>query len=249
MMKNILIIISLFFLAQNIFAQCNENRHSTNWYDGWISCEQSTNPNTANENSHWLMYNFKQIYHLNQIHIWNLNDPNNLNAGVKEVILDYSLDGNNWINWGTFTVEKANGIGIYSGVEGPDLQGLAAQYVLITAKSTWGGQTCAGFGEIRFEVDEPVKVEEVVPHHEDGLIVNAGPNPFSYHTDIQVKSNSNEPIYYELTDVLGKVIVVRTMAIQSNFRLSLTQFDLSSGVYILTIFQGSKQSNIKLLRK
>ncbi len=237
----------LIFLGQSTaWAQCNEDRHSTNWYDGWISCEKDENPNSNLSPSHWIKYNFKTPYKLGKIHIWNLNDPDNLLTGVKTAIIDYSMDGDSWTSLGEFIFEPATGQGDYSGFEGPDFDGIEAQYVLITAKSSWGNNQCTGLSEVRFEVKTSTDI--IAPEVEKSLTLStrAFPNPFVYHTNIEVKTNSLAPIFYTMTDALGRIIIPETKSIHKNIRLNFTKMNLTNGIYFVKVRQGNMVGNVKL---
>lgn len=147
-----LFLLSSFGFTQ-LSGQCYPDRHNTNWFDGWISCETAPNPNDSYADSHWILYDFKDTYELGQLHVWNSNDPSHLDYGMQDVSIDYSLDGIDWINLGNFSFEMASGKSIYEGFKGPNFNGALARYVLITGLSNYGGE-CFGLSELRFEVQE-----------------------------------------------------------------------------------------------
>lgn len=153
MKKHIFIIIWTVFVFVKGDAQCYPDRHNTNWFDGWISCETAPNPNDAYGDSHWILYDFKESYELGQVHVWNTNDPSNLDYGMQEVSIDYSVDGMEWIHMGNFFFDIGTGKSIYEGFEGPDFEGAVARYVLLTGLSNYGG-ACYGLSELRFAVQE-----------------------------------------------------------------------------------------------
>ena len=140
-MKNIFCVFVFCFGTATVvvYGQCYPDRHNTNWFDGWVSCETYPNPNADRGLSHWIMYDFDKPYKFSQMHIWNTNDPDHLGAGLKDVSIDYSMDGRNWTQAGEFTFEQAMGISTYEGSIGPDLEGIQAQFILITALDNWGG--------------------------------------------------------------------------------------------------------------
>lgn len=144
----------------NLFAQCYSDRHNTTWFHGWESCEMSNNPNSARGVSHWIMYDLGYIYKLEKVHFWNVNDPDNLQDGVKKVIFDYSMDGSSWVEFGEQSFEMATGQSIYEGQEAFSFGGIKARYLLMTVVENWGGQ-CAGFGEIKIGV-APITATELV---------------------------------------------------------------------------------------
>ena len=129
-------------------AQVYPDRHTTNGFDGWISCDKSTNPNPAHGNSHWILYDFSQNYSLFDMTIWNMNHPDYIDDGLKNVIIEYSTNGSGWTLLDTVTFPKAPGSGFYEGFTGPDLGGVSARYLLLTAINNHGGG-CYGLSEIR----------------------------------------------------------------------------------------------------
>ncbi len=156
-------IIALFILFTvigntNTQAQCLLDQHSSNKDDAWTSCQTSPNPNAARGNSYWLMYDFGSPYFLADSHIWNANEPTALSKGMKDVAIDYSLDGVTWYQLGTYTFPQGTGLTNYAGFAGPDFAGLQAQYVLITALNTWG-DSCASLAEVKFNVSSKLRTE------------------------------------------------------------------------------------------
>ena len=133
---------------QMSWAQCDEDRHSTNIHESWLSCTQSNNPNSSRPNSHWIMYDLGQPTELYKSTIWNLNHPKYLNNGLQLVAFDYSTNGFNWTNFGNEVIPQAPGTSFYEGVDGPDFDGITARYVLLTGITNHGGD-CYGLSEIR----------------------------------------------------------------------------------------------------
>lgn len=159
-MKYIFSIIFLTVITSEISSQCYPDRHNTSWFDAWVSCEASQNPNTIRGKSHWILYDLGYVYKLENLHVWNINDPDNLDDGLKNVIIDYSLDGNTWMESGNAVFPKANGSSIYQGNDILDFNGIKTRYLLITAKDNYGGN-CYGFSELRIGVS-PITGTELV---------------------------------------------------------------------------------------
>ncbi|HHH54253.1 MAG TPA: T9SS type A sorting domain-containing protein [Bacteroidetes bacterium] len=143
-----------------ILSQCYPDRHNTTWFHGWESCEKSENPNSARGTSHWIMYDLGHIYKLENVHFWNINDPENLNNGIKNVMIDYSTDGNSWIEFGHQSFNQGTGKSIYEGEDAFSFDGINARYLLVTVLENWGG-SCVGFGEIKIGVS-PITATELV---------------------------------------------------------------------------------------
>lgn len=154
-MKNkalILFTFICFLYSAHLQAQCTTNAHSTNWTDAWLSCTKSQNPNSANTNSHWIRYDFGAMYTLSSTHIWNYNVSGQTDKGIKDVIIEYSTDGVNWIFLANTQFQQAPGTNNYTGFPNADFGGVTARYVLITALSDWGANGCVGFSEMRFDL-------------------------------------------------------------------------------------------------
>ncbi|MEM8524227.1 MAG: PA14 domain-containing protein [Bacteroidota bacterium] len=125
--------------------------HNDQEKDSWLSCEPKENPNPARGITHWIQYDFNEVVNLSETRIWNYNVENETGSGFSRVAIDYSLDGENWLELGEFNWYEAPGISNYEGFEGPNFGGVQAQYVLITALNSFDGSACMGFSQIQFE--------------------------------------------------------------------------------------------------
>ena len=168
------------------FSSCNtSDQHVNNKLDSWLSCEVSPNPNTNRPDGHWVMFNLKESYKLHTSHIWNYNVEDETAKGFKEIVIDYSLNGLDWIEYGTYTWEQASGLTDYNGFEGPDFGGLQLNYLLVTAITNWNNDDCAGFSEWQMILEKcpdiPVtnilgSEEITIGQEEIYIIENANPN-------------------------------------------------------------------------
>lgn len=129
------------------------DRHNTNAFDGWVSCSTAPNPNSANGNSHWILYDLGQNKSLFTSQFWNVNHPEHLDWGIRTIRVEYSLDNTNWTTMGDFTFPQAPGQSLYEGFEGPDFEAITARYILLTALNNYGG-ACSGFGELKIYTQE-----------------------------------------------------------------------------------------------
>lgn len=245
--KNILICYLLLY-SQSIIAQCYPDRHSTSWYDSWVSCNKSNNPIGDYGNSHWILYNLGYEYVLNDTKIWNLNEPNALDNGINEYAVDYSLDGNNWTHLGNYTLNMASGTSIYEGENGPDFNGVKAQFVLITPISNFGGN-CYGFSELKINITDPFEtIDESI-----GFNASVYPNPFIDDINLRIKSlYENTPLTYSLYDIMGRNILNNEFSLQDQqetYNLQLNGHKLAIGIYILTIEQKKKFRSFKLIKR
>jgi hypothetical protein len=94
------------------------------------------------------MYDLGGIHSIFDIHIWNMNHPDFLNFGFKELQVDYSQDGITWTTAGTYTVPKAFASSFYEGYRGINLNGQQTRYLLFTGISNYQGP-CFGLAEIK----------------------------------------------------------------------------------------------------
>lgn len=191
--------------VQYLGAQCYPDRHSTNFFDGWISCEPAASPNPDRPVSHFILYDFNKVYALGKMKIWNTNDPSRTTWGMRDVVIDYSLDGQSWQSAGEFTFQEASGLSTYEGSDGPDLGGIEARYLLITAINNYGGD-CYGLSEMHVEGEEVeiTKNEEVAELECVG--VNFYPNPFVSNVVLELASTCQGPLRYIIFDETGKII-------------------------------------------
>ena len=204
-MKHVTIIFLVIFVWQESQGQIYPDRHTTNAYDGWISCEKSNNPNPARGSSHWIRYDFGQTYALHDVVFWNMNHPDHLVNGLKNVLIEYSTNGSTWHFVDTFTVPKAPASGFYEGVQGPDLGGVNARYLLITAVDNHGGG-CYGLSEFRVYT-QPVNPSEFVldfnPCESDGIYKNltGGMNNGGTYSGPGVIDNGDETFDFDVAAV------------------------------------------------
>jgi hypothetical protein len=248
-MKNlfILLLISVSF-HMTLEAQCFPDRHNTSWYDGWVSCEASDNPNPERGQSHWLMYDFGYVYKMGQMHVWNTNDVEYLDWGLRTVVIDYSLDGLVWTELGTFDFDQATGKSTYEGFEGPDFDGIEAQYVLITAIDNFGG-SCYGLSEIKIRVDGTSLVSTQEPEVMPGcLTVHMYPNPFVTRTQLKITTRCEDDVYYGIRDALGKVVIPEQKLSGNTVNLEFSDRNMAAGVYFLSVRQGTMVKQQRLVK-
>jgi len=134
--------------------------HSTEPADMWLSGEEKE-PNKA-----WIEYEFDKVYKLHEMWVWNSNqmvEPM-IGFGLKDVTIEYSVDGNDYATLGTtHEFVQATGTPDYAHNTTVDFGGTAAKYVRLTANSNWGGMLDQyGLSEVRF-FSIPVYAREASP--------------------------------------------------------------------------------------
>ena len=93
---------------------------------------------------------------LGQFYIWNYNDPANLNCGVRELNIQYSVDGSSWTDFGVVSLAQSSasenetyGGSVACNLDTPvDFGGVPAKYIALTAVSNHGGAV-TGLSEVR----------------------------------------------------------------------------------------------------
>lgn len=140
--------------AYTLFADCSPTNNLTPTKESsWESCSTSANPNPARSiSAHWILYNFSDIYKFQQSRVWNYNDSTQTNKGIRQVVVDYSMDGNSWTALGgTYNWPKASGTSDYAGFIGPNFNNIKARYILISALNNHGNSSCTGLSKITFD--------------------------------------------------------------------------------------------------
>ncbi len=246
-MKKLLFIIAIVLLTKTINAQCIPDRHSTSWYDGWVSCSASQSPNPDRGISHWIMYNFGEPYSLTTSKIWNSNDPAHLEYGLQGYAVDYSLNGVTWSSLGTFSAPLANGSPFYEGTAGPDFGNAIAQFVLVTALSNFGGN-CFGISEMKININadgngiDEKSMTEIIAY----------PNPFTDVLNIKFFRNSTSlKAFVNLYDLTGRIVFTKTFTLpQSNGEISISidEMNLVPGMYNLYIINGKEMKVLKVVK-
>lgn len=100
-----------------------------------------------------VQFNFDTVYKVGHIYVWNQNQPNYLDRGLKNVLITYTKDGRTWLkaNPGMFTLTKGTGLNGLT-FDTLDLGGVEARSVRITAATKEGnyGSDLYGLSEVRF---------------------------------------------------------------------------------------------------
>ncbi|MCH7918873.1 MAG: LamG domain-containing protein, partial [Planctomycetes bacterium] len=98
-------------------------------------------------------YAFDRTYKLNELWIWNSNQviESFVGFGAKDVVIDHSLDGENWtVLDGVGPLAEATGAAGYAHNNTIDFGGATAQHVRVTVNSVQGIAPQASLSEVRF---------------------------------------------------------------------------------------------------
>ncbi|MHB9071145.1 MAG: discoidin domain-containing protein [Sedimentisphaerales bacterium] len=110
--------------------------------------------------SHWVQYNFDQVYQLDKLQIWNYNETGYTSQGMKSVTIQYSVANStnsaDWFTLYTGNIPQASGTNGITANLTVDCNGISARYIVITTASgtdrNWSNGTYndVGLSEVRF---------------------------------------------------------------------------------------------------
>ncbi|MCX5644525.1 MAG: discoidin domain-containing protein [Phycisphaerae bacterium] len=102
----------------------------------------------------WIQYQFDKAYKLNDLKVWNSNQPIEgfLGFGAKNVTIETSADGTTWTALANVPeFARATGMAGYAANTTINMGGVMAKYVKLTITSNWGGMAPqTGLSEVRF---------------------------------------------------------------------------------------------------
>ncbi len=200
-----------------------------------MTCESHVSPNAKDGESKWIRYDLGHVYHLGESWIWNINAIDLLDKGVDEYEVAISVNNVVWKKLGTYSLPMATGSSLYSGDQGPDLEGQHARYILLTLKNNHSNTGCIGFGEIRFETRGSVDEAEL-----NTPDIATYPNPASDYLNLECfECESN--VSYTLYSLQGQYI--ESGQFFAKYQLELS--GLSAGMYVMVFETAFSQSRKK----
>ncbi len=132
------------------------DQHSIEGGHMWVSA--GTLPN-------WIKFEFDKVYTLDEMWVWNSNQQMEsiVSFGVKDVVVEYSTDGDAWTPLANVPVfARAPGSPDYAHDTVVDFGGAQVKYVRLSINSTWGGRNECSLSEVRF-LYAPVQAREPQP--------------------------------------------------------------------------------------
>ncbi|MEM9721201.1 MAG: T9SS type A sorting domain-containing protein [Bacteroidota bacterium] len=232
MNRHISIFIFLLLIGGKSFSQCNEK---TVWDQAWYSCERQPGPGNTDDLTHWILFDFGQVYPLAETHVWNVNKEGELAKGFRQVRVEFSEDSLAWFTLGAFEFEQGTGELGYEGFTGPDFQGSRARYVLLSALSNWGDANCAGLTEVKFNLSD---TELPTPVSSELLMGNVilYPNPAAEQITISYSSTRRSTWTVSLYNLLGQKIDSKRYNLNiGNNRLEFPLQALTGGTYWIRV--------------
>ena len=131
--------------------------HSDNADDMWLT-------ELGAEAPAWIQYEFDAVYKLHELTVWNYNVLFEmvLGYGLKDVAIEYSVDGADWTLLTETEFAQGPSADGYVSNTMVDLGGVAARYVRLTPNDNWGQLAQYGLSEVRFTYI-PIAPREPVP--------------------------------------------------------------------------------------
>ncbi|NQV31521.1 MAG: discoidin domain-containing protein, partial [Phycisphaeraceae bacterium] len=123
----------------------NTGAHSINPETMWFTASVDLDP--------WIQYEFDDVQKLDMMKVWNSNGSaeSAIGWGVKDVVIQYSVDGEAWNALEPTQFGRAPGLPTYNQYDEITLDGLAAKYVRLDIQSNWGGILMSyGLSEVKF---------------------------------------------------------------------------------------------------
>ena len=120
------------------------DQHSTMPTDMWLRTEGAVS---------WIQYEFTRTFKLHEMRVWNSNQiiESFVGLGAKEVTIETSTDGLNWIQLEDVPdFVQAPGLGNYTSNTTVDFKGTLARFVRMTIHSGHGIMQQYGLSEVRF---------------------------------------------------------------------------------------------------
>ncbi len=240
---------SLLFVALGMFcwgstsAQAYPDRHSTTWKDAWVSCETSDSPNVKRDPGHWIMYDLGDQYSLHESTFWNNNVPGQTARGLNQIIVDYSIDGAEWVELGTYNLSQGPGSAFYQVDDGPDFNGVNARYALISGMSNYG-DNCFSLSEVR--INAAISTTTSFADNELDVKMIVSPNPAANIARITLNEMPAGNVQYQLTGVDGKLYMKGEVS-NTEFEINVSQLSTGSYTFILFNEKGIKSQIVNVI--
>ncbi len=101
----------------------------------------------------WIQYEFDDVKKLDMMTVWNSNGSaeSAIGWGVKDAVIETSVDGVQWESLGATQFSRASGLPTYTTYDEIALGGVTARYVRLDIQSNWGGILMSyGLSEVQF---------------------------------------------------------------------------------------------------
>ena len=135
-----------------------DDTHATSAETMWFTASPDMDP--------WIQFEFDDIKQLDTMKVWNSNSTAEIAIGwgVKDVVVEYSVDGENWVALeGASQFNRAPGLPTYNQYDEIAFNGVPAKVVRLDIASNWGGILMSySLGEVQFNMI-PAQARTPVP--------------------------------------------------------------------------------------
>ena len=145
-------------------------QHSTDTTDMWSGAAE------AGEVA-YIQFDFRKVYQLHEMLVWNYNMAleKSFGIGLKDVLVEYSEDGENWVALDNIVFAQGSGLITYTANTTVAFDGVAAKAVRLTINSAYGTTGLVGLSEVRFmhiptHAREPEPADEAVDVAVDAVL-------------------------------------------------------------------------------
>lgn len=123
----------------------DDNEHSTAAADMWLAAPNGNDPI-------WIQYRFDMAHKLHEMLVWNYNEASGpgVGSGLKNVTVEYSMDGTAWSPLRNVELAQATATPDYTANTIVSLGAVVARYIRLIVHSNWGTPDQYGLSEIRF---------------------------------------------------------------------------------------------------
>jgi len=135
----------------------DQDQHSVESSDMWLTFPPA-------EGDLHIQFEFERAYKLYEMQVWNYNVMFELalGFGLKDVTVEYSADGADWVALGDVVFAQGPAQAGYAANTTVDFEGVAARYVRLTVHSGYGVMGQFGLSEVRF-LHIPVQARQPEP--------------------------------------------------------------------------------------
>lgn len=234
------IIYAIVLSSIQVSSQCYPERHNTTKNSGWISCVKKASPNAARGSSHWILYQFNEPKSIEGIKIWNSNLHDVSDLAIKDLIIDYSMDGASWNELGNFLLSSPHGDPFYEGEELADVQAFSATHILLTGASVYDSQ-CAGLAEVKFSLNNSTTATDDIRLEND---VRLSPNPAFDQVNVTIENDDFQLQRIDIVNVTGQILYTGPEKSRT-FQLNVSE--LIPGAYFIHLI-GDQATIVKKLQ-
>lgn len=163
---------------------------------GMVSATAHNNDNTQMwlsqpDGDHAITFQFDDIYTINQLRVWNYNQPGAMSRGMRHVTIEYSRNGYLWSQlYGDYEIPQASGAASLSAAT-INARGVKARFIRLVPHPLTGGSNAGNWG---YTAQNHVGLSEIEFDVATSDILSWNPSNMAVSADGQVSANQ-APLY------------------------------------------------------